>query len=600
MSNFNSLPDQNTSAEAAGLANLIALAVTPAGFAIVKTAQGIFANVAVSSGGGSGTPGGSNTQVQYNNNGSFAGITGATTDGAILTMTTPVINGLPTGTGVSTTSVASTLVARDANQNAYANDFTLQSTSTTTAGGTTTLNIASAAVQIFTGTLNQNLVFPDATILTVGKRFWVNNNSSGTITIKDNGSNTIYTAPAGGYVQANLLSNSSANGVWDFHPLAPTTVTWGSGTTGLVFNSALNTTATINAGASSSTVPVFIPQRGSATTGLGGDSTNLYLILGGSSKFSVNSSGHITTEGVTSTGSTGTGKLVFDTSPVFTTPSLGTVTSGTASTGFVIAGVTMTLGSDASGDMYYRNSSGVLTRIAAGAQNTVLTMGASSVPSWAAASGGFTPQLQYVTRFDVSASYTTGTGGTGAAVFAQSGQNSKVSTGATSGSFSYIVDQLTGGAGTATDLFARKVIFTTRVDFNAVGATYDAYFGMSIWDGSAIAGTGITFTQKQFGFKAVNGNLAGTNADGTTETATATLTTIASGDWLDLVAVFTPSVGVDYYWAKNGGTWSSATTNTTHLPTTGTSSFMSMVWAVSNHSTAANTAVLNKFGSFVS
>jgi hypothetical protein len=69
---------------------------------------------------------------------------------------------------------------------------------------------------------------------------------------------------------------------------------------------------------------------------------------------------------------------------------VGTVTSGTLSTGAVIGGVTMTLGSDASGDVYYRNSSGILTRVAAGAQNTVFTMGASSVPSWQAASGGVT------------------------------------------------------------------------------------------------------------------------------------------------------------------------------------------------------------------
>jgi hypothetical protein len=60
----------------------------------------------------------------------------------------------------------------------------------------------------------------------------------------------------------------------------------------------------------------------------------------------------------------------------------GTITSGGLGTGAVIGGVTMTLGSDASGDVYYRNSSGVLTRVAAGAQNTVFTMGASSVPAW--------------------------------------------------------------------------------------------------------------------------------------------------------------------------------------------------------------------------
>lgn len=62
---------------------------------------------------------------------------------------------------------------------------------------------------------------------------------------------------------------------------------------------------------------------------------------------------------------------------------LGTVTTGTLSTGVVIAGVTMTLGSDATGDIYYRNSSGVLTRLGIGSTANVLTV-AGGLPSWAA------------------------------------------------------------------------------------------------------------------------------------------------------------------------------------------------------------------------
>lgn len=61
---------------------------------------------------GGGTPGGSNTQVQYNNAGSFAGITGATTNGTALTLVAPVLGtpasvtltnatGLPLSTGVT-------------------------------------------------------------------------------------------------------------------------------------------------------------------------------------------------------------------------------------------------------------------------------------------------------------------------------------------------------------------------------------------------------------------------------------------------------------------------------------------------------------------
>jgi len=49
--------------------------------------------------------------------------------------------------------------------------------------------------------------------------------------------------------------------------------------------------------------------------------------------------------------------------------------------------VILDLGSDATGDTYYRNSSGYLTRLAAGTDGHVLTL-ASGIPSWAASSGG--------------------------------------------------------------------------------------------------------------------------------------------------------------------------------------------------------------------
>lgn len=63
---------------------------------------------------GSGAPGGLNTQVQYNNVGAFAGITGATTNGTIMSLTNPLIggatlttstvNGVTLTTGGATTS----------------------------------------------------------------------------------------------------------------------------------------------------------------------------------------------------------------------------------------------------------------------------------------------------------------------------------------------------------------------------------------------------------------------------------------------------------------------------------------------------------------
>jgi hypothetical protein len=65
---------------------------------------------------------------------------------------------------------------------------------------------------------------------------------------------------------------------------------------------------------------------------------------------------------------------------------LGTVTAGTLSTGAVIGGVTVTLGSDATGDIYYRNASGVFTRLGIGSAAQVLTV-SGGLPAWAASSG---------------------------------------------------------------------------------------------------------------------------------------------------------------------------------------------------------------------
>lgn len=53
----------------------------------------------------------------------------------------------------------------------------------------------------------------------------------------------------------------------------------------------------------------------------------------------------------------------------------------------VLGGVTMNLGSDATGDTYYRNSGGVLTRLAKGSDGQALVL-ASGIPSWTTLPGG--------------------------------------------------------------------------------------------------------------------------------------------------------------------------------------------------------------------
>ena len=254
--------------------------------------------------------------------------------------TTPVLT-LNSSTAIS----SNTIVKRDANGNIFVNNYFEGSTSTVAAGGTTILTVASTRIQTLTGSLGQTFQLPDATTLTISSIFVFNNNSSSSLTITNNGGITLYVIPAGGGVQCVTTNVSTANGNWDFHTYAPSSVTWSSGVTGLVFNSALTTTPSINTGISSAANPSFIPQRGSATTGYGGDSTHLYGSIGGAAAFTATATtftgaGTVSGTQLISTIATGTAPLsVTSTTPV---PNLSiggnaaTVTNATLTTALTI------------------------------------------------------------------------------------------------------------------------------------------------------------------------------------------------------------------------------------------------------------------------
>ena len=77
---------------------------------------------------------------------------------------------------------------------------------------------------------------------------------------------------------------------------------------------------------------------------------------------------------------------------------LGTVTTGTIGTGAIIGTPTMTLGSDATGDIYYRNSGGLLTRLPIGTSAQTLHV-VAGLPAWrdtaVAGGGGGSPAGNY-------------------------------------------------------------------------------------------------------------------------------------------------------------------------------------------------------------
>lgn len=128
----------------------------------------------------------------------------------------------------NTSSVASTLVERDANQNAFANNWVFKATNVVSAGTTTTLTAASTRLQTLTGSANQTFQLPDATTLSVGTTFEFNNNSTGTLTVVDAASGGVSSLLAGGYARVTAIAVSTTAGSWDKHYLISANGSWGT------------------------------------------------------------------------------------------------------------------------------------------------------------------------------------------------------------------------------------------------------------------------------------------------------------------------------------------------------------------------------------
>lgn len=89
------------------------------------------------------------------------------------------------------------IISRDSNSNFSANNFIEGFVPTATAAGTTTLTVASAGIQQFTGTTTQTVVMPVVSTLTLGQKYTLQNNSTGIVTVTSSGSNTIVTIQPG-------------------------------------------------------------------------------------------------------------------------------------------------------------------------------------------------------------------------------------------------------------------------------------------------------------------------------------------------------------------------------------------------------------------
>jgi len=165
----------------------------------------------------------------------------------------------------------------------------------------------------------------------------------------------------------------------------------------------------------------------------------------------------------------------------------------------VLGGVTMTLGSDADGDMYYR-ASNVLTRLPKGTAGQVLTMNAgATAPEWAAGGGGG----------GITIGTTTITSGTNTRVlFNNSGVVGEYTVTGTGNAVLSASPTLTGRISAADGLFATSVTTGT-------GATA----GLQVTANSLTTGNGVEISSTS----ATSGNLVSI-ASTSTAAASSTLT----------------------------------------------------------------------------
>lgn len=143
-------------------------------------------------------------------------------------------------------------------------------TTTATAGGTTTLTVASTFIQMFTGTLTQTVVLPVTSTLTTGHSYEIHNNSTGALTVNSSGSNLVVTIPAGQSYSITCIGTSLTTAAdWDADWNGATTIT---GTGSVVLSASptftgtpLSTTAAVDTNTTQIATTAFVVAQASAT-----------------------------------------------------------------------------------------------------------------------------------------------------------------------------------------------------------------------------------------------------------------------------------------------------------------------------------------------
>lgn len=195
--------------------------------------------------------------------------------------------------------------------------------------------------------------------------------------------------------------------------------------------------------------------------------------------------------------------------------------------------------------------------------------------------------MQMSTLFEDTGRHTEAVTGSGTATYNTNGIALFAGGGSTGSSNITTAINVAGG-----DVYGGSPIYSACVaigDHDSNLNQSHSFFGLGAL---TVASAGITFTGRHVGFKLIKTggtiSLYATQADGTTEDVSSALTTVVNGDTLDLMFKINDTSTVDYFFRKNGGAISAATTLSSNIPAGTTTT---MQHATSNVNTASATTV---------
>jgi len=223
-----------------------------------------------------------------------------------------------------------------------------------------------------------------------------------------------------------------------------------------------------------------------------------------------------------------------------------------------------------------------VSRATAPSADQILTATSATAATWQAAGGATRTVYSVSTTFEATGRFSLAVTSAGTNTFGATGlaqETSATGTSGTRGLWLHI---------TAGESVGGSPLWSTHFEITLLGSDVNTFCGMGL-----VGNTGgtISYTFGHYGFKvtrAASGtaSLFGTQADGTTETATSALRTVIETDALDVIVKVNGTTSADYYSRINSGALSAATNLTATIPAAtidGRSAF-----SISNVATATN------------